>query len=558
MPPKNKPFAVIIGGGPVGLTAAIELGQRDVPVLLLSQGRETSVHPKCNLTNARSMEQFRRLGIAADIRACGLPPSMPPDIVYMTRFSGREIHRHRFPPAAMAAAHYRAHPDGWLTPEPQHRVSQIFLERVLKQTADSLASAEIRFGWQAELLAQNDDSVQVRATELATGHQEVIDTRYLLACDGGRSQTRRDIGVSMVGEGGVDRAFLGGRMLAVYFRSAGLAQLLPADSGFMFWAVNRERRSVLVRIDGRDQFLTHFQLSPAQEPSVEDAVAMVRQGVGAPVDMEILSMEPWTAGLSLVADRFRSGRVFLAGDSAHLFTPTGGFGMNTGLEDVANLCWKLAAVHDGWAGERLLDSYELECRPVAVARTAYARSLADQIGHLEIPGDVEADEPAGTEGRAALAADLARIAVGEFETSGVQLGSRYLASPITLDAPPDLAPVNPTRYEPVSLPGCRLPHLYLSTGASLYDQLGRGFTLLRVGAAAAPDGFVQAAAARSLPLRVVVLAEEQAVRLYGHGLILIRPDQVIAWRGRDDRAAGKVLDRICCLPDGTGSEGGRP
>jgi len=538
-----SPFAVIVGGGPVGLTAAIELGSRGIPVVLLTENAATSTHPKCNLTNARSMEQFRRLGVAAEVRRSGLPTDFPPDIVYMTRYSGTVIHRHRFPPSGAAVEHYRRQPGGWLTPEPQHRVSQIFLERILHERARSLPAADIRFGWRADLLDMSDTEVRVEGVEVATGRREVFTAPWLLACDGGRGRLRRRLGIPMGGEGGVDRDFLGGRMLAVYFRSRRLNELLPRDGGFMFWAVNRQRRSVMVRIDGCDSFLMHFQLSPDRDVTEQAPAEVIRHTVGAEIDVDILSMEPWTAGLSLVAERFRQGRAFIAGDTAHLFTPTGGFGMNTGLEDVANLCWKLAAAHDGWAGPRLLDSYEAECRPVALARTAYARSLADRIGALTVPDAVEDGGAAGDAARAALAAQLARIAEGEFETSGVQLGSRYLDSPVVVPDGRPVPDVVPTRYEPAAAPGCRLPHLELADRMPVFDRLGPGFTLLQVGGAGDPEPFAAEARRRGMPLAVLPLPDPAAAALYGPGLLLVRPDQHIAWRGVD-ADAGAVLDRV--------------
>src|SRR6185437_9029914 len=253
------------------------------------------------------------------------------------------------------------------------------------------------------------------------------------------------------------------------------------------------------------------------------------------------------AGVALVAERFADRRVLLAGDSVHLFTPTGGFGMNTGVDDASNLAWKLAALVQGWGGDRLLGSYEAERLPIAARNTEAARKLAVNIGDTDIQPAIEESSPAGETARQAARAMLSTFAE-QFASIGVQLGARYDGSPLLdSDAP---APADSlVTYTPTSLPGGRAPHLWLDDGrghgSSLYDRVGTGFTLLRLGPhAATGEEIISAAQRRHLPLTVLDIPDAEARGLYACDLALVRPDQYVAWRGnRAPADAGGMLAR---------------
>jgi hypothetical protein len=270
---------------------------------------------------------------------------------------------------------------------------------------------------------------------------------------------------------------------------------------------------------------------------------MVRQAIGAPLAVEVLARGTWTAGHSLVADRLRRGRVFIGGDAAHLFTPTGGLGYNTAIEDAVNLGWKLAAVLKGRAAPRLLESYQDERRPLAVRNTGYAKGFADSLGLYEPPPEIEDETPAGETARRRAGEYFQAHGRAEFNIPGITFGGRYDGSPaIVADGsapPPDAANL----YVPSACPGGRPPHLWLADGRSLYDLFGFEWTLLRLGASRG-EGFVKQAQVRKLDLEVVDLPLPEARELYGADLALIRPDQIVAWRGNSDAQAEAVLRQL--------------
>jgi hypothetical protein len=276
------------------------------------------------------------------------------------------------------------------------------------------------------------------------------------------------------------------------------------------------------------------------EVGESDPLALIRGLVGAEIDAEVLGTDPWTARM-LLADRYRGGRVFLAGDAAHLNPPWGGHGFNTGIGDAVNIGWKLAAVLKGWGGERLLESYEAERRPVAerTIREAAAnmRVLAPELSNpdLDVAGSV------GEQARRAAAEIIRAAKDREFHSLGLVLGYSYDASPVIVN---DRAPPFPESqdYTPMARPGARLPHRWLPDGASLYDRLGSGFTLLRLDADGDAAPFVEVAAACGAPLTVLDLRELALSGVYGAPLLLVRPDQHVAWRGASiDRPEAEAI-----------------
>jgi hypothetical protein len=357
----------------------------------------------------------------------------------------------------------------------------------------------------------------------------------VVGCDGPRSTIRRALGLRDCGEGQAERNFMGGRMLGIHLRAPALYALIQAPRAWQYWTLNRERRALMCSIDGHGEFVLHTQMAPGQDPdavTLDEVRGFVRSAIGADCAFELIDTWSWNAGFTLVAERFGADRVWLAGDAAHLFTPTGGLGYNTGIDDVANFGWKLAGRLAGWGGPALVPSYEAERLPVAHRNTEIARRFAESIGRAPVPPTIEDEGPEGIAARETLGATLARHAFGEFEIPGVQLGQRYGDSPIIVPdgtaPPPDL----PNDYAPSGCPGGRAPHLWLMPGVALYDRLGPGFTLLRLGAAPdAPGALVAGAARRGLPLAVLDLPDPAARALYGGDLVLVRPDQHVAWRG---------------------------
>jgi hypothetical protein len=340
------------------------------------------------------------------------------------------------------------------------------------------------------------------------------------------------------GETGVTRDFVGGRMYAVYCRIPDFYRAIPHAPAWMNVSFNRERRCFMPAVDGRGEFAFHTQLkSHESEAAIDEglAAAMVRQALGAPLSVEVLARDTWTAGHALVAERFAEGRVFIGGDAAHLFTPTGGLGYNTAVEDAVNLGWKLAAVLGGRAAPRLLESYEAERRPLAIRNTAYAKRFADSLGNFQPVAEIEDDTLEGRAARQRAGDYLDAHGRAEFNIPGITFGGRYDGSPAILSdgtpPPPDTA----NSYAPTACPGGRAPHLWLDEATSLYDRFGFEWTLLSLG---------QVPAMEAPDLKMVALENEEARDLYGADYALIRPDQIVAWRGHDAPSALDAFRRL--------------
>jgi len=536
---------IIAGGGPAGLMLAIELGRRSIPTLLLSDRPSTTSFPQANATQARTMEHYRRLGFAAAVRSIGLPADYPTDVAYFTRIARHELARFELPAAGAASDLIKTLSGSWSAAELPHRGSQLYVERVLRAEAEKLKHVTLRFGWRVEAFEDRGDRVTVEAIHLESGEKRRFAGAYLCGCDGGRSTLRRQLGFHYQGEAGVARDYMGGRMLSIWFRAPALYRVIPNQRAWQYWAVNATQRGLLVAVDGHQEFVFMFQLRPGEDESrISDnwAKAAFHQALGAECPIEIIQRMPWTAGLTLVAEKFQHGRVFLLGDAVHLFTPTGGLGYNTAIEDAVNLGWKLAAYLKGWGGAALLSSYEIERRQVALRNTGFARHFANSIGNF-VPSPVLDEETrAGAAARAEAGVYLNHHAREEFNIPGITFGARYDGSPIILSdgtvPPADSANV----YVPSATPGGRAPHAWLGDGRSLYDALGFEFSLLRL-RPKPPDttGFVEAARRRGLPLAIVDQPDAALRDLYGADLALIRPDQIVAWRGN---AAPDDVDRL--------------
>jgi 2-polyprenyl-6-methoxyphenol hydroxylase-like FAD-dependent oxidoreductase len=537
---------LIAGGGPVGLVTAIELGQRGVACILLNDKPDTAFHPKANAIGSRTMEHFRRLGVAKAVRASGLDDDHPTDVAYFTRLTGREIARLHMPSRADALRQARDGTSPWPSAEPPHRCSQIFLERCLKSRADEMRSADIRFGWKLTAWREETDGVVGTAEEVATGRTVEIAADYLVGADAGSSIVRKTLGIEYAGESGVVRQFMGGQMLACYFRTRIDPAWLSVSRSWQYWIVAPDIRAVFIHVKSHDHMLFMTNLPAGTDPRSVDFAKLNRIAAGAPVPMEIISTLPWTAGYSLVAQSFGRGRVFLAGDSAHLFTPTGGLGMNTGIDDAVNLAWKLAALVQGWGGANLGASYETERRPIGIRNVGYARTFAMSVGTVPVTAAIERDDAEGREERAKLGARLNDHAFREFIIPGIQLGLRYDGSPIVV---PDGTPPPPdetTRYVQTAFPGARAPHLWVGEDVSLHDRFGRDFTLLKLRGASERDAadIAEVARARGVPLTVLNVPGDAARELYGAELALARPDHHVAWRGARAADPAALIDRV--------------
>jgi 2-polyprenyl-6-methoxyphenol hydroxylase-like FAD-dependent oxidoreductase len=536
---------LIVGGGTVGLYLAMELGFHEVPCLLVTERSSTSTHPKGSTVNARSMEHLRRLGAAPAVRALGIPSDHNTDITFITRFTGYELGRIEMP----SCDEKISNPGPWghtlLTPEPIHRANQMYLEPVFREYAESCKSVSLRFGWRMQSFVDHGDSVAVEIENVETGQRQRVIADHLVGCDGANGNIRRELGFTYGGRSSSGDKFYDGRMLSLYIRAPRIYDVMSFPVSWHYLTTNHDTRMDCISLDCKGEFVILAHVPPDVPLDDIDTTALFHRAVGCDIGAEVVSVQEWWAGLALVTDHYQQGRVFLAGDSVHLFTPTGGFGFNTGIDDAANLGWKLAAVHHGWGGPQLLESYETERRPIGVRNTTESGKLAEQAAALEVPPHIEDDSPRGAAERAEFAAEIDSFAE-EFASLGIQLGARYDGSPIIVSdgsAPP---PDDPRIYTPSSVPGGRAPHWWIGERESLFDRLAKGFTLLRLGPDA-PDAeaFREAAAARGIPLEIVSVAEPGILELYEKPLALLRPDQHVAWRS--DAAPndpGRILDVV--------------
>ena len=554
---------LIAGGGPFGLMLANELGRRHIQCLLVDPKASTAFNPQANATQARTMEHFRRLGFAHEIRAQGLPPHHPTDITYLTRFSGIELARLRLPTAAAAPQAIKAMSGSWSAAELPHRVSQKFVEVTLRQHAEKWASNDIRYGWKLEsfkdesLSSTNTGSVaashpiQARIQQVNSAEPVSLDVRakYLIGADGARSFVRHELGIAWGGATGFKRNFMGGKMLAVYLKAPHFYERNPNDRAWMYVIVNPELRAFIMSVDGVSEFAFHVQMADdaaTEALTADDAKRLFALAYGQAMDIEILSMATWLAGHALVADSFQKGRVFLGGDAVHLFTPTGGLGYNTAVEDAVNLGWKLSAVLKGHAQTTLLDSYEIERKPLAIRNTGYAKQFADSIGLFDADKALEDISPAGEQARSIASDYLNGHARREFNIPGVTFGGRYIHSPLIVEdgtqAPADAA----NTYIPSACPGGRPPHAWLPDGSSLFDHFNFEWTLLVLGQDKGPLAqdalkFSEAALQCHLDFKVLRFDSQELLDLYEANLVLIRPDQIVAWRGTNAHQAMQIL-----------------
>ncbi len=539
---------LIIGGGPCGLMLAIELGRRGVKCLLVDAKPGTAFNPQANATQARTMEHFRRLGFAHEVRAMGLPADHPTDIAYFTRYASDELARISLPTAAQAVQKIKTMSGSWSAAELPHRVSQKYVEQLLRRHTQACPCNEVRFGWILETFEDLGDFVNATIRPTDGGPSQTVHAKFMVGADGARSFVRRELGIGWGGESGAQREFMGGEMFAVYLRAPHFLSILRHPKAWMYVAVNHERRSFMASVDGAAEFAFHAALKPGEDAdswTESDARRVFAQAVGAEIPIEILSMGTWLAGHALVAQKFQRGRVFIAGDAVHLFTPTGGLGYNTAVEDAINLAWKLASVIKGRAPLALLETYETERQALAHRNTGYARHFADSIGLFVAKPELDAQTPQGEIERNAASEYLNRHARLEFNIPGVTFGGRYDDSSIILHDGAPLPRDEPNNYVPTASPGGRPPHAWLDDGRSLYDLFHTEWTLLVLGSN--PPGtheFETVANDMAMDLRIVSLPQEMLFNLYEAPLVLIRPDQIVAWRGESGSEAQKILSQV--------------
>jgi 2-polyprenyl-6-methoxyphenol hydroxylase-like FAD-dependent oxidoreductase len=530
---------LIVGAGPTGLTLAIDLGRRGVRCTLIEQKEQPAFLPKMERVNARSMEIYRRMGLAEKIRAAGLRADCPMDVYIILSLTQPPLLHLPYPSVGQAQAQTRATNDGTLPLEPYQLISQYTLEPLLKSVAETIPSLTVRFGCEFVSLRQDSNGVSARIRSV-TGEVQEVRSAYLVGCDGGASAVRKELGIGLSGEGNLLE------LRQALFRCDELFARLPIGKGpghGRHYHVADDKATFLIMQDSTKHWTLHSVLDSDAAMQTE-----FERTVGVPVKYEMLSCAPWRQNL-LLADHYGQGRVFLAGDAVHLVIPTGGLGMNSGVGDAIDLSWKLAAMLGGWGGPNLLTSYEIERRQIGERNVGASRYAT--IGRRKWRSmwrqNIRENSAAGaaTRNNLSAVADLEQRKSNEM--IGAELGYRYVDSPIICNVPG--GPEHLFReYQPTTWPGARLPHVWLDEGSAMQDCIPDGYTVLRLGGTRADAGGLAAALrARGAPVTVLDVPDKTAREIYAYDLVLVRPDLHVVWRGN---AAPEDPARIAALATG--------
>jgi 2-polyprenyl-6-methoxyphenol hydroxylase-like FAD-dependent oxidoreductase len=526
----EKHSVIVVGAGPVGLTVAADLASRGVPVLVLEmrhRGEAPSV--KCNHVSARSMEIFRRLGVAAAVRAAGLPDDYPHDVAYRTRATGIELARIPIPSRAGRRRKDPGPDTDWPTMEPPHRINQIYLEPILFAHAAGMPGLAIRNRVEVTQVDQDAHGVRVRARDLDSGETLEFAADYLVGCDGGRSFIRSAIGAKLIGDAVIQR------VQSTYIRAPRLLGMFRHAPAWGTFSLNPARCGNMYAIDGKELWLIHNYLKD-NEPDFEsvDRDRSIREilGVGPDFEYEVISKEDWF-GRRLVADRFRDRRVFICGDAAHLWVPYAGYGMNAGIADAADLAWMLAAVVKGWGDARILEAYVSERHPITSQVSYFVMDHAHAMASArrEVPANIEEPGEAAEAVRREVGRRAYELNVQQYCCAGLNFGYFYDKSPLIAYDGEAQPAYTMGGFTPSTVPGCRTPHFVLADGRSLYDAMGPDYSLLRLDRKVDVHPLLRAAASRGMPLRLVDLDGETVPAAYRHALLIARPDQHVAWRG---------------------------
>lgn len=535
---------LIVGGGPVGLTLAMDLAWRGVEVLVAEtrkRGEEPEI--KCNHISARSMEIFRRLGVAGKLRNAGLPADYPADVSYRTSFAGTELTRIAIPSRSDRYESTNGPDTHWPTPEPPHRINQLYIEPILSDHAAQMHHLQILNRTSIEGYSQDDNGVIATARDLDSGEIMQIRSQFLIGCDGGRSMVRQAIGAKLEGDAVIQR------VQSTYIKAPALMAAQKEKPAWSTFTLNANRCGNVYAIDGLEKWVVHNYLKEDEEgfDSVDrDWAIRTILGTNDDFEYETITHMDWY-GRRFVANKFRDRRAFICGDAAHLWVPYGGYGMNAGIADAMNLSWLLAAHVNGWASNKILDAYERERQPITNQVSQFAMDHCEKMSsqRSSVPDNIEAAGPEGDAARAQLGDAAYALNVQQYCCGGLNFGYYYDNSPIIVnDGNPPAYTMS--EFTPSTVPGCRVPHIWLGNGRSLYDALGPEYTLLRFDHTVNLKPLLQVVNDNGVPLTVLDIDQAQDFNEYDRKLVLCRPDQHIAWRGNelpDD--VESLIDVIC-------------
>lgn len=526
---------LIAGGGPVGMALAAELGYQGQPCMVIERRDGVVSHPKMNMISTRTMEFARRWGFANELREKTWPFDHPLNVSFITSLTGKEI----------ASFHFPAYKDRiWPhTPEGHQRCSQLWFDPMIQKRALESGTVDARFRTVFKGFEQDADGVTATIEDRDSGKQDTIRAKYLVGCDGAESQVREALGIAMSDSKSLSYD------VNIFFESEELLELHKRFMAMMYWVYDENGYwAQFISVDGRGlwrismvtpEFVTDF--------SDFDPEFYIRKAVGQNISYKLNSLLAWERHRR-VANSYRKGRVFLCGDAAHQYSPTGGLGMNTGIQEAVDLAWKLNADIAGWGGPVLLDSYEAERRPVAIynnnAATSNFLKLISVPCGPDIARDTEEGERLRAQGKKLI---LENDFHEEYEQEGITVGYRYDESPICVSDNTPVPPVTTTTYTQTARPGARAPHAWLDekAGKSTIDLFGHGFVLLRFGASLEDaEPLIRAARAVGMPMTTVGITDPAIAALYERKMVLVRPDGHVAWRGDAIENAEGVVDAV--------------
>ncbi len=510
---------LVIGAGPVGLALAGDLGWRGRQVVVIEQSDGSIYQPRMDFVGVRTMEFCRRWGLVDAVEHSPYPRDYPQDNMYLTALNGYELGRESFP-----AMQDEVLPEQ--SPQHRERCPQHMFDPILQQYCRTLPSVTLRYKTKFLGFTQDSDGVTAEVENIDTNQRETLRAQYMVGCDGAASKVREGLGIVLQGKPALTYT------TNIIFRCPDLVKMHDKGKGYRHIFVGPEGTwGTIVAINGRDWWRMSIIGSEEKRiPTETEIRSAIRRAAGFDFDYEILTVLPWVRR-EMVAEHFGKGRVFIAGDAVHLMSPTGGFGMNTGIQDAVDLSWKLDACLAGWGGPHLMESYEPERRPVGQRNVAEA---SRNLGRMRSPGENAAlldPTPEGAALRVKLGKEFAAAMTHEWHTLGIHLGYRYDDSPIVV---PDGTPVpvdEEMTYTQTARPGARAPHAWLKDGRSTLDLFGKDFVLLRIGGdAPKADALLAAAKQRGVPLTEVALDEPAVASAYQRKLVLVRPDGHVAWR----------------------------
>ena len=533
---------LIVGGGPVGLGIAIELGSRNVPSILVDETNGEVSHPRTGLIAVRTMELARSWGIADSIRKAGFPDDYELSIVFCTSLNGHLIAREPYPSMANT-------PTPAETPEKKQRLPQSWMQPLLVKAACAYPSNKILFRHKFESFSQNNTSVLSTVRDSETDKVTVVSSQYLLACDGASSSIRSTLGIAMRG-----------RMLSysvnVLFKCPNLTRQhkMGEAERYIFTDASGTWGNMTV-IDGKEVWrLTVLGSEEKMDLDTFDAAGWVRKALGNDrIPFDVISVVPWRRS-EMLADRFIDHRIILLGDAVHTTSPTGGMGMNTGMQEVLDLGWKLEAVIKGWGGPHLLESYEIERRPVAARNLRFSTNNYNAWRDVPDTRVIADDSIEGQRLRDSVGQRLRESTLVEWESLGLQIGHRYDSSPICVDDGSDPVEDDFRIYIPTSRPGSRAPHAWLPDGRSILDLFGKSFVLLTFDASIDCSSFLQAFEDRGVPIKKEHISNQAIAKLYECKLVLVRPDGHVSWRGDTVINAADIVEIVRGAKSNTGNK----